>query len=209
MIALFYVLPNLHARNRSVLMNRVFFFSFATRERLQTARFFIWWNSVYRVGFQFIFDTLCLKSSRFACFSFLKCALILQILYVITILLDFRLNKCCFFFVKLDLCFSEATRGNISKCVILLCDFSLSTNVPKHFLGSFPLFWYWKKVTQSRYCVVLSFCGSKAALFAFSGQRPAVKAPYLLFSMFQSLSLSPPDRWIFVFGDCSVFACSL
>ena len=39
--------------------------------------------------------------------------------------------------------------------------------------------------------VFLSLYRSKATLFAFSGQRPAVKAPYQLLSMFQSLSLSP------------------
>lgn len=42
------------------------------------------------------------------------------------------------------------------QCVILLCDFSLSTDVPKHFLGSFSLFWYWKKFTPKVDIVLFS-----------------------------------------------------
>lgn len=53
--------------------------------------------------------------------------------------------------------------------------------------------------------VFLSFCCSKATVFAFSGQRPAVKAPYHLWSMFQSLSLCSSDRQTdFFVCDCSV-----
>lgn len=101
------------------------------------------------------------------------------------------------FFVRLDLCFSETTCGNISKSCwcIILCVLSLSTDVPKHLALSI-IFILEKKATPKidvLYSVFLSFCRSKAALFAFSGQCPAVKAPYQLLSMFSHFHF-PPDR---------------
>lgn len=117
-----------------------------------------------------------------------------RFLHVKDILLDFSLKKCCFF------CWTG-----------LVLQWS---NMWKHFkklLVRNPPLWFltehWcaktlsiililkKRHTQSRCCFVLSvflsFYRSKATVFAFSGQRPAVKAPYQLLSMFQSLSLSP------------------
>lgn len=113
-------------------------------------------------------------------------------------LLEFCVSRCCFFcfFVKLYLCFS-GTRGNISNscwCVILLwfLNWALMCQNTFHYFDTE------KSHTQSRCFVLsvfLSFCGSKATLFAFSGQRPAVKAPYQLLSMFPVTHFPPSIDW--------------
>lgn len=162
-------------------------FSFATRECLQAARFFYLCVIWILAGVQFICDTLCFIHCLHACLLWLwflemrlniTCRLCMWKISCLT----FALTSAAFFFVKLDW------------CVILLCDFSLSSDVPKHLPLSISLILN-ESHTQTRCCFVLSvflsFCISKATLFAFSGRCLAVKAPYQLLSMFQSLSLSP------------------
>lgn len=153
-------------------------------------------------GVQFIFDTLrceflCLPA--FGC-DFLNCALMLHADFAcaqqLAWLLPEQLLPFFFFFppIKLDFFLS----GNISSicwCAIPLCDFSTELWCNK--ILSFFFFRYWKKchtlvdvVLYSQYFCV---CISKATLFAFSGQRSAVKAP--LISCCQcSLSLSLSTR---------------
>lgn len=53
-------------------------------------------------------------------------------------------------------------------------------------------------------------CCFKATLFAFSGQCPAVTAPYQLLSNFQQLSIFPQIDWVIASGAYTVLhaACS-
>lgn len=206
MIPLFYVLPNLHARNCSMPNNRGFLFLLQQENVCKLHDFYL--VEFFSVSSVSLFLIRCAWNLH-ACLLWLRS-------------LEMRLNIACRFcmwripcltvaltnaaFVLLNWTYASVKqRVESCRCVILPCDFSRLCQ--KHSLPSFSYFDTEKSHTQSRYCVALSFCSSKAALFAFSGQRPAVKEPYLLLSMFHSLSLSALIDWVFVF-DCSVLACS-
>lgn len=165
-------------------------------QHLQTAGVCYLYSGRSSVYFWYV--VLCI--SMLACFGcdFLKCALILRADFACEEYLAWLSPKqvlfCFCFFVKLYLCFS-GTRGNISNswCVILLwfLNWALMCQNTFHYFDTE------KSHTQSRCFVLsvfLSFCSSKATLFAFSGQRPAVKAPYQLLSMFPVTLKPPPHR---------------
>lgn len=130
------------------------FFSFATRERLQTAWFLIWWNSF-----------LCMS-----CLFLIRCAWNFHACLLRLYFLEMRLNTTHRFCMRKISCLTLAltnavfllnwTYASMKQhvetffkllcwCVILLCDFSLSTDVPKTLQPLSIIFETGKSHTQS------------------------------------------------------------
>lgn len=138
---------------------------------------------------QFVFDSLCFISScspASAAVSWNAPYYCVQFLHVKNVLLDFRLTNAMFVF--------NLTCASVKQCVEIFQKM-LVHNPPLWFLtvrwcaithASFHYFDTGKKKGAPKVDIVssasvfLNLYSSKATLFAFSGQCPAVKAPYQL-----------------------------